>query len=70
MFEPAGFLDDETGALESRRLAVVGGMVLITGLLTFELFGASIAARFNADDPGVAAFSAELGIIPGPEASR
>lgn len=70
MFEPAGFLDDETGALESQRLALVGGMVLIAGILTFELFGASIAARFSAHDPGVEAFSAELGMIPAPGASR
>ncbi len=70
MFEPAEFLDAETGALESRRLALVGSMLLIAGIPTFELFGASIAARFSAHDPGVAAFSAELGMISGPGASR
>ena len=66
----ASFPDDETGAVENRRLVLIGGMMLIAGMLAYQLFGASIAARFSAADPGVESFRAEVGITAREVATR
>ena len=70
MIDGTDFLANDRGALNQHRLLIVGGMLLIAGVLGYEMFGTGITERLTAEDPGVEAFSAELGIAHSDIVSR